>query len=120
MLAVTSTAGAMAHAVLVSAEPADGSVLTAVPPSVTLRFNEAMTVGALSLVDARGRRRDDIGIDAAERTVVMTLPSDLPQGSQLVSYRVISADGSSRSRRHQLCDRCSDGNRGVGRRGSLA
>jgi len=93
MLAVTSTAGAMAHAVLVSAEPADGSVLTAVPPSVTLRFNEAMTVGALSLVDARGRRRDDIGIDAAERTVVMTLPSDLPQGSQLVSYRVISADG---------------------------
>lgn len=93
MLAVTWTAGAMAHAVLLAAEPADGSILATVPPSVTLRFSEAITVGALTLVDARGRRRDDVRIEAAEQTVVMTLPSDLPRGSQLVSYRVISADG---------------------------
>jgi len=93
MLVVAGTGGAMAHAVLLVAEPADGSVLATAPPSVTLRFSEAVTVGALTLVDARGSRRDEVRIDANEQTVVMTLPSDLPRGSQLVSYRVISADG---------------------------
>ena len=93
MLVLACTAGAGAHAVLLAAEPADGSVLATAPASVTLRFNEAMSVGALTLIDARGRRRDDIRIDATEQTVIVTLPSDLPQGSQIVSYRVISADG---------------------------
>ncbi|MGC2774310.1 MAG: copper resistance CopC family protein, partial [Bradyrhizobium sp.] len=92
-LVVVLTASAVAHAVLLSAEPADGSVLATVPPAVTLRFNEAVGIGALTLVDALGRKRDDVRFDAAEATVVVTLPSDLPRGSQLVSYRVISADG---------------------------
>ena len=93
MLVVACTAGAMAHAVLLAAEPADGSVLATVPSSVTLRFSEPVTIGALTLVDARGHKRDDVRINAAEQAVVMTLPPNLPQGSQLVSYRVISADG---------------------------
>ncbi|GLH75885.1 copper-binding protein [Bradyrhizobium sp. SSBR45G] len=92
-LAVAFTTGAAAHAVLVSADPADGSVLATAPRTLTLRFDEAVTVGALVLVDALGRRRDDLRVDATDQAVVIALPADLPRGSHLVSYRVISGDG---------------------------
>ena len=40
--------GASAHASLVSAEPADGSVLAAAPKTVQLRFNERGDAGRRS------------------------------------------------------------------------
>ncbi|MGJ4931422.1 copper resistance CopC/CopD family protein [Bradyrhizobium sp. HKCCYLS2038] len=90
-MALTTSAGA--HAVLVSAEPADGSIVEAAPPALTLHFDEAVAVGALVLIDARGRKRDRLQPEAAGSVVVVRLPSDLPRGSQLLSYRVISGDG---------------------------
>lgn len=51
LLLLGATAGpASAHTNLVSVDPADGSVLTAGPPSVTLRFSERLS---LSLVEVR-------------------------------------------------------------------
>ncbi|OKO84116.1 copper-binding protein [Bradyrhizobium sp. NAS80.1] len=85
--------GAFAHAALVSVEPASGSMLTSAPKAVELRFNEAVTPGAIRLIDGTGRARDDTRVSASGETVSVAMPPDLPQGTAVVSYRVISQDG---------------------------
>ena len=85
--------GASAHASLVSMEPADGSVLAQAPKTVQLRFNEAVAPAVIRLIDAEGRVREDASVRAGGDTIVITLPDHLPRGTQLISYRVISADG---------------------------
>ena len=84
---------ASAHASLVATEPADGSVLAQPPGTVQLRFNEPVTPAVIGLIDAAGKARDDAAVHTSGDTIVITLPENLPQGTQLVSYRVISADG---------------------------
>ena len=71
----------------------DGRVLAAAPKTVQLRFNEAVTPAVIKLIDAAGRPRDDATVRADGETIVIMLPEDLPRGTQVVSYRVISADG---------------------------
>ncbi|MEK9281427.1 MULTISPECIES: CopD family protein [unclassified Bradyrhizobium] len=85
--------GASAHAALVSVEPASGSILANAPKSVELRFNEAVTPGAIRLIDGAGRARDDARVSASGETISVAMPMDLPQGTAVVSYRVISQDG---------------------------
>jgi copper transport protein len=85
--------GVSAHASLVSAEPSDSSVLAQAPKTVQLRFNEAVTPAVISLIDALGRTRDDAGVRTVGDTIVVALPENLPRGTQVVSYRVISEDG---------------------------
>src|SRR5260221_5509286 len=85
--------GASAHASLVSAEPNDGGVLALAPKTVQLRFNEAVAPALITLIDAEGRTRDDATVRAAGDTIVITLPENLPRGTQVISYRVISEDG---------------------------
>ncbi|WP_407152300.1 copper resistance CopC/CopD family protein [Bradyrhizobium sp. ORS 86] len=92
LLAVCLATAAHAHAVLVGAEPADGSVLEVAPKTVELRFNEAVAPTAVSLLDATGKPRD-VAIEAVDQSVRVTLPADLPQGTQVVSFRVVSQDG---------------------------
>nr|WP_249159499.1 CopD family protein [Bradyrhizobium tropiciagri] len=91
-LAVCVATAAHAHAVLIGAEPADGSVLTEAPKMVVLRFNEAVAPTAVSLLDAAGRPRD-VAIRAVDQSVMVTLPAGLPRGTQVISYRVVSQDG---------------------------
>jgi copper transport protein len=85
--------GVSAHASLVAAEPADGSVLATAPKTVQLRFNEPITPAVVSLIDASGKTRSDVAVRAVDQTITMTLPENLPRGTQIVSYRIISADG---------------------------
>jgi copper transport protein len=85
--------GVSAHASLVSVEPGDGSILVRAPKTVQLRFNEAVTPSVIQLIDADGRARDDATVRAVDQTITITLPENLPRGTQVVSYRVISADG---------------------------
>jgi copper transport protein len=85
--------GVSAHASLVSTEPRDGSVLAQAPQTVQLHFNEAVTPVVIGLIDATGRTRDDAAVRAADETIVITLPENMPRGTQIISYRVISADG---------------------------
>lgn len=94
LLAVVCCAGsAWAHASLVLVRPADGSVLAQAPQTLLLRFNEPVTPGAVRLIDAEGRTRDDAAVTASGESIVVALPAALPRGSQVVSYRVISQDG---------------------------
>ena len=85
--------GAFAHATLVSMEPGDGSVSWLAPKTVRLQFNEPVIPVVIRLIDAEGRTRDDTTVRATDNTIVITLPDNLPRGTQLVSYRVISEDG---------------------------
>jgi copper transport protein len=84
---------ASAHASLVSAEPSDGSVVAQAPQTVQLRFNEPVTPVVIGLIDALGKTRDDVTVRAVDDTIVLALPANLPRGTQIVSYRVISQDG---------------------------
>ncbi|PDT87658.1 copper-binding protein [Bradyrhizobium sp. Y36] len=93
LLAAGFASAAWAHAALVSVEPPSGSMLAAAPKAVELRFNEAVTPGAVRLIDGAGRARDDAKVSASGETISVAMPTDLPEGTAVVSYRVISQDG---------------------------
>ena len=93
LLWIGLTTGASAHAALVAVEPASGSMLASPPKAVELRFNEAVTPGAVNLIDGAGTTRDNAHVSASGETVSIAMPQDLPRGTAIVSYRVISQDG---------------------------
>jgi copper transport protein len=93
LLTICTATRASAHASLAASEPRDGAVLTEAPKRVELHFNEKVTAGAVHLIDGSGKLRGDAIVDARDETIVVAVPHDLPQGTSIVSYRVISADG---------------------------
>jgi len=92
-IAVCSATPVFAHASLAASEPRDGAVLTEAPKRVELHFNEKVTAGAVHLIDATGKLRNDAAADAKDDAITVTVPPDWPQGTSILSYRVISADG---------------------------
>jgi copper transport protein len=85
---------ASAHAELVSTDPAEGAQLEQAPDRITLRFSEAVSLGAgyARLVHSDGTvQLTTASVDGGTLTLVPSgeLPDD--QG-YLVTYRVISAD----------------------------
>ncbi|PSO14561.1 CopD family protein [Bradyrhizobium sp. MOS003] len=93
LLVAGFASAAWAHAALISVEPASGSMLATAPKAVELRFNEPVTPGAFRLIDGAGRARDDTRVSASGKTISVVMPADLPEGTAVVSYRVISQDG---------------------------
>lgn len=96
-LGVALAAPASTHAALEDSTPANGATLDAVPATVQFHFSESVSVGLgyLRVVDSGGKRVDtgvvtDVGGDPAK--VSVALPSGLPDGGYIASYRVISAD----------------------------
>ncbi len=84
---------AFAHASLISTEPSDGSMMASAPKTVRLRFNEPVAPASIRLIDGAGTLRDDISVNTRDDTIEINLPNDLARGTQVVSYRVVSADG---------------------------
>jgi copper transport protein len=93
LIFLCSTESAFAHASLVASEPVDGSVLATAPSSVVLRFDEPVSAAVLRLLDASGRQREDIEVESRDDSVTVALPRDLPRGTQVLSWHVVSADG---------------------------
>jgi copper transport protein len=93
LLVVCASASAFAHASLVATEPRDGSMVAQAPKTVRLRFSEPVTPAVIRVIDSEGRTRNDAAVHAANETIEITLPTGLPAGTQVISYRVISADG---------------------------
>lgn len=87
---------ALAHASLISAEPADGSVLAAVPERFSLSFNEPVGPLVLRLVSPDGSQQP---LQATEKgdTLLIEPPAGFaasrPSGTYVLSWRVISTDG---------------------------
>src|ERR1044072_7838094 len=88
-LAICGATPVFAHASLAASEPRDGAVLSEPPKRVELHFNEKVTAGAVHLIDATGKLRDDAAVGAKDEAIVITVPADLAQGTSIVIYRVI-------------------------------
>ena len=83
---------AFAHAVLVYANPAEGAALANAPQIIQLRFNEPVQALVLRVIDAQGKTHDLTPTSQGEE-IAADLPKDLPPGTQVLSYRVVSLDG---------------------------
>lgn len=88
-------APAAAHAQLDSSSPAAGAVLAEPPPDVVLTFNEPVEVslGAVRVYDSDAERVDEGGARLEGGDTVVQPLGDLAEGSYVVTYRVVSADG---------------------------
>ncbi len=86
---------AAAHAELLASDPADGSVLDAAPSAITLQFTEGVAVqpDGVRVLDDEGERVDAGTATATGSSVEVPIDDGLAQGSYVVAWRVISADG---------------------------
>lgn len=82
----------LAHAQLRASEPSEGAVLAVPPGMLTLTFNEAVSPLVLRLVAPDGSATDLDGT-ARNATVGAVPPAELAEGTWLLSWRVVSADG---------------------------
>lgn len=92
VLTLACAGNAFAHATLLKAEPADGSVLAEAPAQFTLTFDEPVSPIALRLIEPDGSGADLPGITARDAVVSAPAPA-LAKGTHALSWRVISADG---------------------------
>jgi copper transport protein len=88
-----SVAAAAAHAQLVTADPADGTVLAAAPEKVTLTFSEPARPLVARLIHPDGRTEVLREIGEKGSVIALTLPSGLETGTHVLSWRVASSDG---------------------------
>lgn len=90
----TGSGPACAHAILQETTPSDNEVLDAAPASAELRFNEPVDLinGAIRLFPSDGHPQT-LEAETRDHSVIVDLPQDLPKGTYLLSYRVVSADG---------------------------
>jgi methionine-rich copper-binding protein CopC len=85
---------AVAHAHLVQALPADGSVIGTPPAQFSLKFSEAATLTALSLHKQGEPQPQKIAPLPATASAQINIPAPpLAPGIYELSYRLISADG---------------------------
>jgi methionine-rich copper-binding protein CopC len=89
------TSAALAHSGLESSNPADGSVISEAPASISLTFNEELLPDAdsISLNAADGTNIVSAKVQPTGSTVEIPWPVDLAPGAYQVAFRVVSADG---------------------------
>jgi copper transport protein len=90
---------ASAHATVVASDPIDGSRLQTAPATVSVTFDQAVTLnreGYLRVVDQAGRRADSgqpNHPDGVGSKIAVAIKSGLGDGTYTASFRIISADG---------------------------
>jgi len=97
VLLVVTSGVASAHAQLESTSPSAGAVLLTAPSEVVLHFGEPVEIdfGSLRVLGPHGNRVDDGGTHhpgSDTHAVAVSVERDLPQGTYVVAWRVISAD----------------------------
>lgn len=92
-LLLAFVAQASAHASLIRADPADGAVIAAWPGRLVLTFNEPVVPLALRLIRPDGDALPLDGAKASGNAVEIEAPRDLGEGTHVLSWRVVSADG---------------------------
>jgi copper transport protein len=86
-------ASASAHAVALRSDPPAGTTVPAAPATVTVTFSEPVQpVAGHVQVTGPDRRRADSGVSTDGPVLKIALRTGLPNGTYLVSYRVISVD----------------------------
>ena len=84
---------AFAHATLVTSEPADGSLLRAMPGSVKLNFSEVVEPLALRLLDPSGKITLLKNYRQERQSLIVEMPPNIGVGTSILSWRVTSQDG---------------------------
>ncbi|TQL75810.1 copper transport protein [Stackebrandtia endophytica] len=94
-LALLAASPAQAHATVVATTPAIDEIVADAPQQVTVEFSEPVSVVAAEtgVIGPDGRRADAEPATSDGNVLTYVLTGDLPEGTYLVSYRVISADG---------------------------
>ena len=89
-----SAAPASAHATLLSSDPAEGEVVAEAPDVVTFTFSEtvSLTDDSIQVFDAAGESVE-ASASGEDEIVTADLPDDLANGTYVVAWRVVSADG---------------------------
>ncbi len=87
------TSAALAHASLTGTTPGDGSVVAAPPAVFSLSFSEPVSPLALNLIRPDGNTKALSKFSLRDRTVEIDVPSDLSDGTHVLTWRVVSGDG---------------------------
>lgn len=94
--AFTSAGTVLAHAELVSTNPANGSILASEPSEIVLRFSEDVDIvgEAIRMVDAEGTPRPLGVIDQSlgKDTIRADVPAQVLPGTYVVGWQAVSAD----------------------------
>ncbi|NMO56592.1 copper resistance protein CopC/CopD [Actinoplanes sp. TBRC 11911] len=85
---------AEAHAALLGATPAPGSIIGSSPTEIVVRFSEAVTpvTGRVQVLAPDGKRISGTAVANGSTLRIPVRKAGQPLGTYLVSYRVISAD----------------------------
>jgi copper transport protein len=94
VLAAVLASPAFGHALIRSTTPGDGEAVDAAPQTVSLEFNEPVTMspGGLRVFNSEGARVDAADASSSGDAAAVTLEPDLPDGTYVVSWRALSAD----------------------------
>ena len=87
------TGSASAHAHLQRATPAEGSTLTASPPTLELTFSEAAQLTALWIQKDQEPKQPIKDLPTTSGTTLRLALPALTPGAYTVTWRVLSADG---------------------------
>jgi copper transport protein len=93
LLAALAPAPALAHASLLSSDPADNVTIPEPPATLRLDFNEPVSPLVMSLINPAGQTIALTKVVAADKSVTITPPPMPGEGSYVLSWRVVSADG---------------------------
>lgn len=92
VLAVLLPSAAFAHAQLLGAEPAADAVLEVAPSRIELQFNEPIASLSARWTGPDGATQDVVA-QTQDTGLHVTPPEDLAEGTHVLSWRVVSADG---------------------------
>ena len=87
------TMAALAHASLTSATPSDGTVVATPPTMFSLSFSEPVSPLVLKLVRPDGTTANLERFALRDKTLEITPPDDLENGTYVMTWRVVSEDG---------------------------
>ncbi|MDC7264415.1 copper resistance protein CopC [Shinella sp. HY16] len=87
------TMAALAHASLTSATPSDGTVVATPPTMFSLSFSEPVSPLVLKLVRPDGATTNLERFALRDKTLEITPPDDLVDGTYVMTWRVVSEDG---------------------------
>lgn len=90
---ILASAPVRAHATLVASTPLADAVVLTPPERVSLEFNEAVSPLVVTLIRPDGSRSAPVRIVAQAHLLDVVLPQDLSDGTHVLSWRVVSADG---------------------------
>ncbi|MFJ9391895.1 copper resistance CopC/CopD family protein [Nocardioides sp. NPDC101246] len=91
-----STSPAQAHATLIGTDPEEGAVLEQAPETITFTFDEAVTLppAGVTVYDAKGQEvTSEATASGTEMQVALAEASSLGDGTYVVAWRAVSADG---------------------------